>query len=54
MLKNISDYLSFTTLLTISIYGFYVFLMSIVSRETEDNSRDRRTLLRDYINNEEE
>ena len=54
MLKNISDYLSIMTLIFISAYSAYVFLLSIINTEKDDNSLSRMQLLRDYLNNEEE
>ncbi len=54
MLKNISDYLSLMTLIFISAYSLYVFLLSVSNREKDDTTLSRRQLLRDYLNNEEE
>ena len=54
MLKNISDYISFITLFFLAIYGFYIFLLASVDREIDNSARDRRKLLNDYLNNEEE
>lgn len=54
MLKNISDYLSLVTLIFISGYAIYVFLLSILSREKDDTSLSRMQLFKDYLNNEEE
>ena len=54
MLKNISDYLSLMTLIFMSIYAIYIFLLAILSREKDDVSVSRMQLLRDYLNNEEE
>jgi len=54
MLKNISDYLSLMTLIFVSAYAVHIFLLSILSREKDDNSASRMQLLRDYLDNEEE
>ncbi len=54
MLKNISDYLSLMTLIFISVYAVYVFLLSIINREEDNNQLSRLQLLKDYLNNEEE
>ena len=54
MLKNISDYLSMMTLIFMTAYAIYVFLMSVINREKDDNSTSRLQLLKDYLNNEEE
>lgn len=54
MLKNISDYLSLMTLIFISAYSVYVFLLSMVNREKDDVTTSRMQLLKDYLNNEEE
>ncbi|MCR4634083.1 MAG: hypothetical protein K5648_08170 [Erysipelotrichaceae bacterium] len=54
MLKNISDYLSLMTLIFISAYSVYVFLLSMSRGEKDDTTYSRRQLLRDYLNNEEE
>ncbi|MBQ5443985.1 MAG: hypothetical protein IJK53_02960 [Erysipelotrichaceae bacterium] len=54
MLKNISDYLSLMTLIFVSAYSVYVFLLLIVNREKDDTTTSRMQLLKDYLNNEEE
>ena len=54
MLKNISDYLSMMTLIFMSAYSVYAFLLSLTNREKDDNSASRLQLLKDYLNNEEE
>ncbi len=54
MLKNISDYLSLMTLIFISAYSVYVFLLSMANREKDDVTTSRMQLLKDYLNNEEE
>ena len=38
MLKNISDYLSLMTLIFVSAYSVYVFLLLIVNREKDDTT----------------
>lgn len=55
MLRNISDYLSLTTLILITLYAIRTYLLMIIKRQdTDDNSLSRMELLRDYIYNEEE
>lgn len=54
MLKNISDYLSFFTLIFFAIYSFRLFLVSSFRRERDDNTQDRLQLLREYVDNTEE
>ena len=54
MLRNISDYLSLMTLLFISAYAIYAFLLSFRNPERDEGIYNRRQLLRDYLDNEEE
>ena len=55
MLKNLNDYITFITLIGLTCYTIYFFLLSFTSiNEDTDNERSRLALFRDYLNNEEE
>ena len=54
MLKNLSDYLTFATLIFGTFYALRMFVFAFARKEEEDNRFSRRQLLKDYINNDEE
>ena len=54
MLKNLSDYLSFMTLIFFVVVALRIFLVFILNRQIESQSLNRINLIRDYINNDEE
>ncbi|MBQ2510477.1 MAG: hypothetical protein II529_06630 [Erysipelotrichaceae bacterium] len=54
MLKNLSDYASIVTLILMTVLSFRFFLVSVMNREKDDNSRSRMQLIREYLDNTEE
>ena len=54
MLKNLSDYISIFTLILMTVLSFRFFIVSVMGKEKDDNSRSRLQLIREYIDNTEE
>lgn len=54
MLKNLSDYISLFALILLTVISFRFFIISILDKEKDDNSRSRMQLIREYLDNTEE
>lgn len=54
MLKNLSDYLSFLTLIFAVIFSVLTFLRSFVSNKKDVMVLSRMDYLRNYLDNEDE
>ncbi len=56
MLRNLSDYLSLLTIITLTLNALHAFVLSLVSVENDRNTnfREKIQMIKDYINNEEE
>lgn len=54
MLKNINDYLSLISLIVLSILAIKYFFGFLFSAHRKTEKIDRKSLLRDYYDNEEQ
>ena len=54
MLKNLSDFLSLLTLVLFTVISSRFLVLMATGVEKDDNTQSRFSLLKDYINNEEE
>lgn len=54
MIKNLNDLFTFICLIVIMIISIRIFVISIVTKKNNDSKVNRFSLIKDYIDNEEE